>query len=109
DSRGGFSLYNSGLGDTITFSYVGYQQQVFVHHRIKGDSITIMLKPSSFDIEEVVVQGLRNFKADSLRFREDMQMPLTIKKQGLRIFLSLKTTIRNKTDLLLLPLIVPLL
>ncbi|MGH2622252.1 MAG: carboxypeptidase-like regulatory domain-containing protein [Sphingobacterium sp.] len=71
DSRGGFSLYNSAFGDTITFSYVGYEQQAFVHHRIKGDSITIMLKPSSFDIEEVVVQGLRNFKADSLRFREE--------------------------------------
>src|SRR5690606_30578661 len=36
-----------------------------------GDSITIMLQPSSFDIEEVLVQGSRNFKADSLRFREE--------------------------------------
>ena len=71
NSRGEFSLYNSRLGDTILFSYVGYQQQVLVNSQIMGDTLTIRMKPASFAIEEVVINGVRDFKADSLRFRAE--------------------------------------
>lgn len=71
DTKGGFSLFNSKLGDTIIFSYVGYQQQIYINNQIAGDTLSIAMKPSTIAIEEVIIKGLGNYKADSLRFRKE--------------------------------------
>jgi len=71
DTRGVFFLSNSKSGDTIIFSYVGYQQQIYINNQRLGDTLIIAMKPSTIAIDAVIIKGLSNYKADSLRFRKE--------------------------------------
>lgn len=69
-STGDFTLIASTT-DTVWFSGIGYEKKYVLVKDWKLPVMTIALKPASLDLEEVVIFGQRNHKADSLRLRKD--------------------------------------
>jgi hypothetical protein len=71
-STGSFIVNNFHSGDTITVSHLGYQAYHLKHsNRFKTDTLLILLKSSSIVLEEVRINGIRNYTLDSLNRRNE--------------------------------------
>lgn len=70
DEDGKFSLSNVKIGDTVAFFSIGYHR---VNHIIRTVDIEshVTLIQNPILIDEVKVRALRNYHADSLKFREE--------------------------------------
>lgn len=71
-STGSFILSNFQSGDTITVSHQGYEVYRIQHsNRSITDTLIILLKNSSIVLEEVRINGIRNYRMDSLNKRKE--------------------------------------
>ena len=71
-STGSFVLNNFRSGDTLTVTHLGYEAYHIKHNnRSKTDTILILLKRSSIVLEEVSINGIRNYRLDSLNRRKE--------------------------------------
>lgn len=67
---GKFKLNNVKVGDKFAVRMLGYETMEFtINNNI--DSLTIFLKQSIFQLNEVMVRTNRNYKNDSLRLRKE--------------------------------------
>ncbi|QRY57252.1 carboxypeptidase-like regulatory domain-containing protein [Sphingobacterium siyangense] len=71
DSYGNFILSGIKLGDTITFSSIGYREEKYIVDNSNLDNLVIYMKQTTILLDEVKINSLRNYKADSLKFREE--------------------------------------
>lgn len=71
-STGSFVLNNFHSGDTVTVSHLGYEAYHIKHsNRSKTDTLLIPLKSISIFLEEVRINGIRNYTLDSLNRRKE--------------------------------------
>jgi len=82
-ATGDFSLIASAA-DTVWFSGIGYERRYVLVKDWKSPLMTIGLKPTSLDLEEVVIFGQRNHKADSLKLRKDFAREFNYKPIGIK-------------------------
>lgn len=69
---GSFVLDNFHSGDTLTVSYLGYEAYHMKHrNRSTTDTLLILLKSSSIILNEVRINGIRNYTLDSLNRRKE--------------------------------------
>nr|WP_294873304.1 hypothetical protein [uncultured Pedobacter sp.] len=80
---GDFSLIAS-VTDTVWFSGLGYERRYVLVKDWKPPIMTIALTPTSLDLEEVVIFGQRNHKADSLKLRKDFAREFNYKPIGIK-------------------------
>ncbi|MDM1294429.1 carboxypeptidase-like regulatory domain-containing protein [Sphingobacterium sp. N143] len=71
DGYGKFILPGIHLGDTITFSSIGYREVKYIVNNTNLDNLVIYMEQTTILLDEVKVNPLRNYKADSLKFREE--------------------------------------
>jgi len=71
DAYGKFILSDIKLGDTITFSSIGYRAVNYIVGNSNLDNLVIYMEQTSILLDEVKINPLRNYKADSLKFREE--------------------------------------
>jgi len=71
NAYGKFSLSNIKLGDTITFSSIGYQELYHIVYYVNNGDLDIYMEQKTILLDEVKVSALRNYRADSLKFREE--------------------------------------
>jgi hypothetical protein len=71
DGYGKFTLSGIKLGDTITFSSIGYSEEKYIVGNSNLDNLVIYMEQTSILLDEVKINPLRNYKADSLKFREE--------------------------------------
>lgn len=71
-STGSFILINFHNGDTVTVSHLGYETYHIKHsQRSKIDTLLILLKSSSIGLDEVRINGIRNYTLDSISKRKE--------------------------------------
>ena len=71
-SNGSFVVNNVHSGDTVTVSRLGYETYYIKHsNRSKTDTLLVLLKSSSIVLEEVRINGIRNYTLDSLKRRKE--------------------------------------
>jgi hypothetical protein len=69
---GSFVLNNLHSGDTVTIRHLGYEDYHIMHsNRSKTDTLLIQLKSSSIVLDEVRINGIRNYTLDSLNRRKE--------------------------------------
>ena len=83
DADGKFSLSKIKLGDTLTFSSVGYQEFTQIVYQVNSD-LDIYMKPKTILLDEVKISVLRNYKADSLKFRDGFAKTFNYNKPKLK-------------------------
>lgn len=71
DDDGKFILSGIKLGDTITFSSIGYREEKYIVANSNLDHLVIHLEQTTILLNEVKISPLRNYQADSLKFREE--------------------------------------
>jgi len=71
DGYGRFILSDIKLGDTITFSSIGYREEKYIVGNSNLDNLVIYMEQTAILLDEVKINPLRNYKADSLKFREE--------------------------------------
>lgn len=71
DAYGRFSLSNIKPGDTITFSSIGYQELNHIVYYVNNGDLDIYMEQKTILLDEVKVSALRNYRADSLKFRKE--------------------------------------
>ena len=71
DAYGRFSLSNIKLGDTITFSSIGYQELNHIVYYVNNGDLDIYMEQKTILLDEIKVSALRNYSADSLKFRRE--------------------------------------
>jgi hypothetical protein len=71
DGNGKFILWGIKLGDTITFSSIGYREEKYIVGNSNLDNLVIYMEQTAILLDEVKINPLRNYKADSLKFREE--------------------------------------
>lgn len=71
DVYGKFILSDIKLGDTITFSSIGYREEKYIVGNGNLDNLVIYMEQTAILLDEVKINPLRNYKADSLKFREE--------------------------------------
>ncbi|WP_181390625.1 MULTISPECIES: carboxypeptidase-like regulatory domain-containing protein [Sphingobacterium] len=71
DAYGKFILSDIKLGDTITFSSIGYREEKYIVGNSNLDNLVIYMERTTILLDEVKINPLRNYKADSLKFREE--------------------------------------
>ena len=71
DGYGKFTLSGIKLGDTIIFSSIGYSEEKYIVGNSNLDNLVINMEQTSILLDEVKINSLRNYKADSLKFREE--------------------------------------
>lgn len=71
DGYGKFTLSNINLGDTITFHSIGYREVKHIVYNTNHDNLVIYMEQTTILLDEVKVNAFRNYKADSLKFREE--------------------------------------
>ncbi|WP_426790656.1 carboxypeptidase-like regulatory domain-containing protein [Sphingobacterium sp. WOUb80] len=71
DGYGKFTLSGIKLGDTITFSSIGYSEEKYIVGNSNLDNLVLYMEQTSILLDEVKINPLRNYKADSLKFREE--------------------------------------
>jgi len=89
-SDGKFILTNVRAGDTVRVSSVGYTTYVFTVYKT-NDTVNIYLEQNSILLNNVSINGQRNYKSDSLRLRQDYAKQFNYQKPKIKDFL--------KTDL----------
>jgi len=68
DGNGNFILSGIKLGDTITFSSIGYREAKYIVGNSNLDNLVIYMEQTAILLDEVKINPLRNYKADSLEF-----------------------------------------
>ena len=71
DGYGKFIVSGVKLGDTITFSSIGYREVKYIVDNSNLDHLVIYMEQATILLGEVKINSLRNYKADSLKFREE--------------------------------------
>lgn len=71
DGYGKFILLGIKPGDTITFSSIGYREEKYIVGNNNLDHLVIHMEQTTILLDEVMINPLRNYKADSLKFREE--------------------------------------
>lgn len=71
DGNGNFILSGIKLRDTITFSSIGYREEKYIVGNSNLDNLVIYMEQTAILLDEVKINPLRNYKADSLKFREE--------------------------------------
>jgi hypothetical protein len=87
---GKFTLSNVHPGDTVRVSSVGYTTYIFTVYK-SNDTVNVYLEQNSILLNNVSINGQRNYKADSLHLREDFAKQFNYRKP--------KVTDLLKTDL----------
>ncbi|APU96263.1 carboxypeptidase-like regulatory domain-containing protein [Sphingobacterium siyangense] len=89
DSYGKFILPGIKLGDTITFSSIGYREEKYIVDNSNLDNLVIYMKQTTILLDEVKINSLGNYKADSLKFREEFAKTFNYSKPKFKdIFIS---------------------
>ncbi|WP_159729586.1 carboxypeptidase-like regulatory domain-containing protein [Sphingobacterium sp. 18053] len=89
DSYGNFILSGIKLGDTITFSSIGYREEKYIVDNSNLDNLVIYMKQTTILLDEVKINSLRSYKADSLKFREEFAKTFNYSKPKFKdIFIS---------------------
>ncbi|WP_293884751.1 carboxypeptidase-like regulatory domain-containing protein [Sphingobacterium sp. UBA1498] len=71
DGYGKFIVSGIKLGDTITFSSIGYRAVNYIVDNSNLDHLVIYMEQATILLDEVKINPLRNYRADSLKFREE--------------------------------------
>lgn len=89
DSYGNFILSGIKLGDKITFSSIGYREEKYIVDNSNLDNLVIYMKQTTILLDEVKINSFRNYKADSLKFREEFAKTFNYSKPKFKdIFIS---------------------
>jgi hypothetical protein len=71
-STGSFKLNGVRFGDTVTVTHLGYDLYCFKYGNcFKTDTMLILLKVASIALQEVRINGIRNYTLDSLNRRKE--------------------------------------
>lgn len=80
---GKFSLTNLHFGDTIKITCIGYKPYKLILDTAESDTIHIYLDQSPILLKDVIINGIRDFKKDSIRNRKQFASIFAYKSRRL--------------------------
>jgi hypothetical protein len=80
DGYGKFIVSGIKLGDTLTFSSIGYHEVKYIVGNSNLDNLVIYLEQATILLAEVKINPLRNYQDDSLKFREEFALTFNYNK-----------------------------
>jgi hypothetical protein len=89
---GKFGINNVHPGDTVRVTSVGYKAYTFAVYKT-NDTVNIYLEQNAILLNNVNITGSRNYKADSVRLRQEFAAQFSYQKPRLKDFL--KTNLPN--------------